>query len=56
MRVFKDNRRNNILDNTSVHPESYKAAKHLLDKMSYTLEDVNNKKLAGLDKKVQQME
>jgi uncharacterized protein len=45
----------NILDNTSVHPESYKAAKLLLDKMSYTLEDVNNKKLAGLDKKVQQI-
>lgn len=45
----------NILDNTSVHPESYKAAKQLLDKMSYTLEDVNSKKLTGLDKKVQQI-
>lgn len=45
----------NILDNTSVHPESYKAAKLLLDKMSYTLEDVNNKKLEGLDKKVQHL-
>jgi len=42
----------NILDNTSVHPESYKAAKKLLDKMSYTLSDVNLKKLNGLDKKV----
>jgi protein Tex len=44
----------NILDNTSVHPESYKAAKKLLDKMSYTLSDVNLKKLNGLDKKVEQ--
>ncbi|MHB8062090.1 MAG: Tex family protein [Ruminiclostridium sp.] len=44
----------NILDNTSVHPESYKAAKKLLDKMSYTLSDVNLKKLDGLDKEVQQ--
>lgn len=44
----------NILDNTSVHPESYKAAKKLLDKMNYTLSDVNLKKLDGLDKKVEQ--
>lgn len=43
----------NILDNTSVHPESYKAAKKLLEKMEYTLDDVNNKKLDGLDKKVE---
>lgn len=44
----------NILDNTSVHPESYKAAEKLLEKMGYTLADVNNKKLDGLDKKVEQ--
>jgi len=44
----------NILDNTSVHPESYKAAKKLLDKMGYTLSDVNLKKLNGLDNKVEQ--
>ncbi|HEY5586941.1 MAG TPA: Tex family protein [Ruminiclostridium sp.] len=44
----------NILDNTSVHPESYIAAKKLLEKMSYTLSDVNLKKLNGLDKKVEQ--
>lgn len=43
----------NILDNTSVHPESYTAAKTLLDKMGYTLSDVNLKKLSGLDKKVE---
>lgn len=44
----------NILDNTSVHPESYVAAKKLLEKMGYTLTDVNQKKLSGLDKKVEQ--
>lgn len=43
----------NILDNTSVHPESYAAAKTLLDKMGYTLSDVKLKKLTGLDKKVE---
>ncbi|QNU67558.1 RNA-binding transcriptional accessory protein [Ruminiclostridium herbifermentans] len=44
----------NILDNTSVHPESYKAAKMLLEKMGYELSDVKLKKLNGLDKKVEQ--
>lgn len=44
----------NILDNTSVHPESYKAAKILLEKMGYSLEDVKAKRLTGLDSKVQQ--
>jgi uncharacterized protein len=43
----------NILDNTSVHPESYSAAKKLLDKMGYTLSDVNDKKLNGLGRKVE---
>ncbi len=44
----------NILDNTSVHPESYKAAKLLLEIMGYSLEDVKNKNLTGLDTKVAQ--
>ncbi|WP_024833041.1 Tex family protein [Ruminiclostridium josui] len=44
----------NILDNTSVHPESYKAAKLLLETMGYSLEDVKDKKLTGLDAKVAQ--
>lgn len=44
----------NILDNTSVHPESYKAAKKLLEKMDYKLSDVKLRKLHGLDKKVEQ--
>lgn len=44
----------NILDNTSVHPESYTAAEKLLKKMGYTLSDVNGKNLRELDKKVEQ--
>jgi len=44
----------NILDNTSVHPESYSAAERLLKKMGYDLSDVSNKKLKDLDKKVEQ--
>ena len=44
----------NILDNTSVHPESYPAAEKLLKKMGYTLSDVSGKGLRGLDKKVEQ--
>lgn len=43
----------NILDNTSVHPESYSAAEKLLKKMGYTLADVTSKNLKELDKKVE---
>lgn len=43
----------NILDNTSVHPESYDAAEKLLKLIGYTLEDVKNRKLADLMKKVE---
>ncbi|MDD3766977.1 MAG: Tex family protein [Eubacteriales bacterium] len=42
----------NILDNTSVHPESYAAAKKLLELTGYTLEDVKNSNLKGLKDKV----
>ena len=41
-----------ILDNTGVHPESYDAAKALLDMFGYTEEDVKNGKLSGLSKDV----
>lgn len=44
----------NVLDNTSVHPESYEAAEKLLDMMGYTLEDVANHNLHGLKDKVAQ--
>ncbi len=43
---------NNILDNTSVHPESYSAAEKLLNKLGYTLADVKNKKIGELVRKV----
>lgn len=43
----------NILDNTSVHPESYAAAEKLLKIMGYTLEDVKNKKLDSLKQEVE---
>ena len=42
-----------ILDNTAVHPESYGAAKELLDLMGYTLEDIQQGKLSDLAKKIQ---
>ncbi len=44
----------NILDNTSVHPESYSAAEKLLKKMGYTLSDVTHKNLNDLNKKVEE--
>ena len=37
-----------VLDNTAVHPESYDAAKALLELMGYTLADVKAEKLADL--------
>lgn len=38
----------NPLDNTSVHPESYSAAKIILEKCGYTPKDINENKLADL--------
>ena len=42
----------NPLDGTGVHPESYDATKELLAKLGYTLEDVTNRTVAGISKKV----
>ncbi len=36
----------NPLDNTGVHPESYKVTKKLLEKLGFTLEDIRNKKFS----------
>lgn len=44
---------NNILDNTSVHPESYNAAVKLLEIMGYTLSDVEEKRLGNLRQEVE---
>lgn len=38
----------NPLDNTSVHPESYKAAKELLEICGFTLADIGNEGLGGI--------
>ncbi len=42
----------NPLDGTSVHPESYDAAKKLLEKLGFVPEDIRGGKLAGISKKV----
>lgn len=42
----------NPLDNTGVHPESYKACLAMLDLLGYTLDDVAVSNLYQLDKKV----
>lgn len=39
----------NVLDNTAVHPESYKAAKILLEKTGFTLEDIKLRKVDDLE-------
>ena len=41
----------NPLDNTSVHPESYDAAKIILDKCGYAAKDINENKLSDLEKR-----
>ena len=42
----------NPLDGTSVHPESYEAAKKLLEKQGYSVADIAGGKLKGLSKTV----
>ena len=42
----------NPLDGTGVHPESYAATKELLSKLGYTMDDVANRSVAGISKKV----
>lgn len=41
----------NVLDNTSVHPESYEAAKLILEKCGYTPKDISENKLSDLESK-----
>ncbi len=42
----------NPLDATGVHPESYGAAKQLLEKLGYTLSDVAERRVEGISKKI----
>lgn len=42
----------NVFDNTAVHPESYKAAETILEKLGYKKEDVLNKRLNDIEKRI----
>lgn len=41
-----------LLDNTAVHPESYKSAKKIIELLEYTKEDVKNKNLKDITERV----
>ncbi len=44
----------NFLDNTAVHPESYAAAKELLEKLGYTSDDVKKNRISeGINEKIE---
>ena len=45
----------NILDNTGVHPESYKAAEKILEVCGFSLKDVAKGQVAGLREKVKEV-
>jgi len=45
----------NPLDNSGVHPESYKAAKKVLELTGYTLEDINTENISDLEEKVKEI-
>ncbi len=42
----------NPLDGTSVHPESYEAARKLLERLGFVPEDIRGGKLSGISKKI----
>lgn len=42
----------NVFDNTAVHPESYKAAETILEKLGYKKEDVLNRRLNDIEKRI----
>lgn len=42
-----------VLDNTSVHPESYEAAEKLLSLLGYTTEDIRGGGLKGIGRRIQ---
>ena len=46
----------NPLDATGVHPESYDATKKLLEKLGLTLDDIRNKRAAGISGKISDYE
>lgn len=46
----------NILDNTSVHPESYNAAKKLLDILGYSTDDLKSGNISDIRKRISGMD
>ena len=44
-----------VLDNTAVHPESYKAAESLLGLCGYTMDDVKNRRLDGILDRIEKL-
>lgn len=46
----------NVLDNTSVHPESYKAAEELLKKLDYTVQDVAEGNISDIKSRLAQLD
>ncbi len=46
----------NPLDATGVHPESYDATKKLLEKLGLTLDDIREKRAAGISRKISDCE
>ena len=46
----------NVLDNTSVHPESYKAAEKLLNELGYTENDVINGNISDIKERMKKLD
>lgn len=42
----------NVFDNTAVHPESYKAAEIILEKLGYKKQDVSDRRLKDIDTRI----
>jgi protein Tex len=45
----------NVLDNTSVHPESYEAVEKLLEATGYSLDDIKKRNLVSLKQKIEKV-
>ena len=45
-----------VLDNTSVHPESYNEAKKLIEMLGYTVDDLKNNNLSDIDERVKEID
>ncbi|WDV46139.1 Tex family protein [Clostridiaceae bacterium M8S5] len=52
LRIFDGS---NVLDSTSVHPESYEITNKLLGKLGYSKDDISNKKVASIEEKISEI-